>query len=164
MVEVICHGRSIASHGLSYESGELLLDPLHNLTLLDRKPAYLDHTDVYKNWRLANKFQDLRANIEARHGKATVARKFIQVLQLLLALRKPQGKLLHWRLAESQTGFGVLLGLRIQFLDLQPSVSIGIKLFESFGQSGDIPSSGITDKFLQRDRSVTIRVPIDEEL
>jgi transposase len=91
-VEVICEGRSVATHERSYDSGEMLLDPLHYLTILDRKPAYLEHTDVYKNWRLPSEFQALRENLEQRHGKSTGARQFIQVLQLLSA--HPQQRIL----------------------------------------------------------------------
>ena len=92
-VEVICEGRCVATHERSYERGEMLLDPLHYLTILDRKPAYLDHTNVYKNWRLPSEFQALRENFEQRHGKTPGARQFIQVLQLLS--EHPQQRILN---------------------------------------------------------------------
>lgn len=82
-VKVICEGRTVAEHVRLYDRGEMLLNPLHYLPLLDRKPAYLDHTQVYKNWRLPNEFQALRELLEQRHGVTGGARQFIQVLQLL---------------------------------------------------------------------------------
>jgi transposase len=82
-IEVFRDGRLIARHKRSYAKGEMILDPLHYLATLDRKPAYLDHTDVYKNWHLPREFADLRGQLEQRHGAIAGARQFIQVLQLL---------------------------------------------------------------------------------
>jgi transposase len=86
-IEVVGHpstgSRPIARHERSYGKGEMLLDPLHYLAILDRKPAYLDHTDVYKNWRLPTEIAGLREQFELRYGPQPGARKFIQVLQLL---------------------------------------------------------------------------------
>jgi transposase len=82
-VEVIRDGQRIAQHQRSYGQGEQVLDPLHYLSTLGVKPAYLDHTDVYRNWRLPAAFTQLRERFEARHGSLPGARQFIRVLQLL---------------------------------------------------------------------------------
>lgn len=82
-IEVFRDSRLIARHDRCYTKHEMILDPLHYLATLERKPAYLDHTDVYKNWRLPPQFTDLRGRLESRHGKIPGARQFIQVLQLL---------------------------------------------------------------------------------
>jgi len=82
-VEVFRDQRRIACHVRSYEKHRMVLDPLHYLTLLDRKPAYLDHTEVYKTWELPREFADLRQQFEQRHGDMAGSRQFIQVLQLL---------------------------------------------------------------------------------
>lgn len=87
LIELFRDGRLIARHERSYRKGEMVLDPLHYLATLDRKPAYLDHTDVYKNWRLPPEFADLRQRLEQRHGTLPGARQFIQVLQLLATHR-----------------------------------------------------------------------------
>jgi hypothetical protein len=82
-VEVIRDGVRIAQHERSYGQGEQVLDPLHYLSTLGLKPAYLDHTDVYRNWRLPAAFTQLREHFETRHGSLPGARQFIRVLQLL---------------------------------------------------------------------------------
>lgn len=82
-VEVIRDGALIAQHDRSYGQGEQVLDPLHYLSTLGVKPAYLDHTAVYRNWRLPAAFTQLRECFEARHGSLPGARHFIRVLQLL---------------------------------------------------------------------------------
>lgn len=92
-IEVFRDGRLIASHERSYTKGEMILEPLHYLATLDRKPAYLDHTDVYKNWRLPREFTELREQFEQRHGATTGSRQFIQVLQLLAA--HPQSRVIQ---------------------------------------------------------------------
>ena len=82
-VEVIRDGVRIAQHERSYGQGEQVLDPLHYLSTLGLKPAYLDHTDIYRNWRLPAAFTELRERFESRHGSLPGARHFIRVLQLL---------------------------------------------------------------------------------
>ncbi len=67
-IEVIRDGQRIARHERSYGQGEQVLDPLHYLSTLGVKPAYLDHTDVYRNWRLPAAFTQLREHFETRHG------------------------------------------------------------------------------------------------
>ena len=61
----------------------MILDPLHFLATLQRKPACLDHAPVYKNWKLPREFDDLRDHLEDRHGRLPGARQYIRVLQLL---------------------------------------------------------------------------------
>lgn len=82
-IEIVRGNRVIAKHDRCYAKGEMILDPLHYLAILDRKPAYLDHTEVFLNWRLPAEFTVLREHFEARHGRLPGVRQFIQVLQLL---------------------------------------------------------------------------------
>ena len=82
-IEVIRDGVTIARHQRTYGQGEQVLDPLHYLAALGSKPAYLDHTDVYRNWHLPAAFNQLREQFEVRHGRLPGARQFIRVLQLL---------------------------------------------------------------------------------
>jgi hypothetical protein len=60
-----------------------VLDPLHYLVTLGRKPACLDHAAVYRHWKLPAVFGELREALELQHGRAPGARQFIRVLQLL---------------------------------------------------------------------------------
>jgi hypothetical protein len=82
-VAIVAGGQVIAEHRRSYAQGVQVLDPLHYLVTLGRKPAALDHAKVYKNWQLPAAFGELRRALEQQHGPQAGARQFIRVLQLL---------------------------------------------------------------------------------
>ena len=82
-VEVVADEQVIATHPRNYGRLEKMLDPLHFLVILERKPAALDHAPVYRDWQLPASFADLRRDLEARLGPRTGARHFVRVLQLL---------------------------------------------------------------------------------
>jgi len=82
-VDMIAKGRVVASHRRSYESGDQVLDPLHYLVTLGRRPATLDHSNVYRRWKLPAAFEQLRERLEKRHGSRPGVRQYIRVLQLL---------------------------------------------------------------------------------
>jgi transposase len=76
-------GQVVATHARCYGRGEQILDPLHYLATLERRPAALDHAPVYRNWKPTATFAELRHELEARHGGPAGTRQFIRVLQLL---------------------------------------------------------------------------------
>ena len=76
-------GAIVARHARCYERDQQILDPLHYLATLGRRPAALDHSKVYRDWRLPAEFTDLRQRLEQRHGPSAGARQYIRVLQLL---------------------------------------------------------------------------------
>ncbi|HXD89222.1 MAG TPA: IS21 family transposase [Urbifossiella sp.] len=82
-VAIVADNQVIATHRRSYGRHEKVLAPLHFLGVLERKPAALDHAPVYRDWQLPAAFVELRRDFEGRLGKATGARQFIRVLQLL---------------------------------------------------------------------------------
>jgi len=82
-LELVHEGQVIAWHGRHYGEGEQILDPLHYLVTLERKPACLDHTAVYRDWKLPGEFGQLREELESRHGRFPGARQYIRVLKLL---------------------------------------------------------------------------------
>ena len=82
-VEVTAQGQVVARHPRSYGRDEQVLDPLHYLAALERRPAALDHAPVLRNWRLPEPFSRLRQGLEKRHGLRAGARQYIRVLQLL---------------------------------------------------------------------------------
>jgi transposase len=84
-VEVVDGGVVVAQHGRSYARHEQILEPLHYLVSLGRKPAALDHAPVLRHWRLPESFSQLRHQLEQRHGSTAGARQYIRVLQLLAA-------------------------------------------------------------------------------
>jgi transposase len=82
-IVVVADGRVVASHPRCYGRCPPVLDPLHYLATLGRKPAALDHAPVYRDWKLPAAFTELRAALEERHGMLAGARQFIRVLELL---------------------------------------------------------------------------------
>jgi len=82
-VTVVGDGALIATHTRSYGSGQKILDPLHFLATLERKPAALDHAPVYRDWQLPTVFADLRRALKSRLGVHAATRHYIRVLQLL---------------------------------------------------------------------------------
>jgi transposase len=82
-IEVVAAGQVVARHARSYASHQQILDPLHYLVTLGRRPAALDHSNVYRHWDLPAVFDTLRTALEARHNPHTGSRHYIRVLQLL---------------------------------------------------------------------------------
>jgi len=82
-LEVVARGQVVAQHLRSYGRGEQLLNPLHYLVTLERKPACLDHAPVYRDWRLPASFLQFREILEKSHGTWQGSRQFVRVLQLL---------------------------------------------------------------------------------
>lgn len=82
-VEIVADGQVVARHERCYGRGEQILDPLHYLVTLGRRPAALDHSNVYHHWRLPAAFAELRHKLEQRHGPSAGGRQYVRVLQLL---------------------------------------------------------------------------------
>jgi transposase len=82
-VEVVGDGITVAAHTRSYQTGQKILDPLHFLGTLEKKPAALDHAPVYRDWQLPTTFAALRAALADRLGSPVGTRHYIRVLQLL---------------------------------------------------------------------------------
>ncbi len=82
-VEVVAAGQVVACHGRCYGRDQQILDPLHYLAVLPRRPAALDHAPVLRNWHLPEALGRLRQALERRHGPRAGSRQYIRVLQLL---------------------------------------------------------------------------------
>ena len=82
-VEVVAVGQVVARHVRSYGQDEQVLDPLHYLAALERRPAALDHAPVLRDWQLPAAFATLRQAMERQHGPRAGCRHYIHVLQLL---------------------------------------------------------------------------------
>jgi transposase len=89
-VVVVAGGQVVASHPRHYERCAPVLDPLHYLAALSRRPATLDHAPVFRDWKLPACFLTLRAALEERHGELTGSKHFIRVLQLLNTHPQPR--------------------------------------------------------------------------
>lgn len=82
-VKVVHRDEVVATHPRSYGRKQPILDPRHYLATLERKPALLDHSRVYRDWTLPTAFNRLREDLEKRQAPRSASRQFIRVLQLL---------------------------------------------------------------------------------
>jgi transposase len=82
-VVVVAKGQVVATHERSLAKQTMVLDPLHFLAALDRKPGALDHAPVFRDWKLPACFAGFRGELEGLHGAMSGSRRFVQVLQLL---------------------------------------------------------------------------------
>ena len=81
-VVIGCGNEVIARHKRCYGKEEFIYNPLHYLTLLERKPNALDQAAPLQNWDLPEDFEHLRRLLEARMGKQG-RKEYIQVLRLM---------------------------------------------------------------------------------
>ena len=82
-VAIVAHGQVVATHERSLEKHTMILDPIHYLATLARKPGALDHAPVFRDWKLAACFVAMRAELERIHGGMSGSRRFVRILQLL---------------------------------------------------------------------------------
>jgi transposase len=82
-VAVVAGGRVVAEHPRCYDRSRQILDPVHFLAALERRPAALDHAPVYRDWEPTANFAALRHELEEKYGTPAGTRQFIRVLQLL---------------------------------------------------------------------------------
>ena len=82
-IRIVACDSQIAYHRRCYQRNQQILDPLHYLAVLGRRPATLDHSNVFRNWQLPGCFTELRELLESRHGPFAGAREYIRILQLL---------------------------------------------------------------------------------
>jgi transposase len=83
-VVIVAAGQVIATHPRCLTRHTLVLDPIHYLAALVRKPGALDHSPVYQDLELPACFAELRAELEGLHGALPGARAYVRVLQLLI--------------------------------------------------------------------------------
>ena len=82
-IKVVASDSQLSCHRRCYERNQQILEPLHYLAVLGRRPAALDHSNVFCNWQLPRCFTELRQVLEARFGPFTGATQYIRILQLL---------------------------------------------------------------------------------
>src|SRR5262249_61399342 len=61
----------------------MILEPIHYLATLGRKPGALDHSPAFRDWSLPACFADFRTALEELHGAMAGARRVVRILQLL---------------------------------------------------------------------------------
>ena len=82
-IVIVAHDQVIASHERCSQKPTMILDPIHYLATLDRKPGALDHSPVFRDWKLPACFAKLRGELDEIHGVLSGSRRFVRVLQLL---------------------------------------------------------------------------------
>jgi transposase len=82
-VVLVHKGQVVARHRRSRTAGEQVLEPTHFLSVLERKPAYLDKTRLFKELKLPAVFGQLRERFTGELGDRTGTRHYIRVMQLL---------------------------------------------------------------------------------
>jgi hypothetical protein len=80
---VAADGQVVAVHRRCKERQAMILDPLHYLATLGRKPATLDHAPVFRDWKLPACFGLLRSELERIHGPTGGSRRIVKLQQLL---------------------------------------------------------------------------------
>lgn len=80
-VSIFHGGREVARHTRCWEREKEVFEPMHYLSLLDRKPGSLDHARPFVGWDLGEDFAALRRRLEAQREDGT--REYIRVLLLL---------------------------------------------------------------------------------
>ncbi len=81
-VEIALGADIVACHRRSYVRGDVVYDPMHYLSLLEKKPGALDQVAPLRGWKLDPAFDTLRRLLKARFSPR-VEREYIQVLRLL---------------------------------------------------------------------------------
>src|SRR5262245_12716961 len=51
-VVIAAHGQVVATHERSLQKPRMILEPIHYLAALEKKPAALDHAPVFRDWKL----------------------------------------------------------------------------------------------------------------
>jgi transposase len=82
-VVIVANGQIVASHERSLKKQTMILDPIHYLATLGKKPGALDHSPVFRDWKLPACFAEFRVALEQLHGAMSGSRRFVQVLQLM---------------------------------------------------------------------------------
>jgi transposase len=83
-VEIEVNHKQVAVHARSYGQGEFVLDPLHYLKLLERKPGSLDNGRPFKQAEWGEELASMRKELEYRQPDGAGTREFIEILQLAL--------------------------------------------------------------------------------
>jgi transposase len=83
-IVIVASSQVVATHNRSLKPGPPILDPLHYLPTLGRKPGALDHAPVYRDWKLPACFNAFRSELEQHYGAIAGTRRFVRVLQLMV--------------------------------------------------------------------------------
>lgn len=77
-----CDGREIARHARGFRKGERVLNPLHYLPVLRKKPHALDHAEAFRRWELPLIYERFREEL-GRRSEGDGLREYVEILSLL---------------------------------------------------------------------------------
>ena len=83
-VEIEVNHGQVAVHPRRYGQGEFVLEPLHYLKLLERKPGSLDNARPFKQQEWGEELSSMRKELEYRQPGGAGIRQFIDILLLML--------------------------------------------------------------------------------
>jgi hypothetical protein len=85
-IEILKGSEVIASHGRCYERHQDILNPLHYLPLLAKRPGAFDHAQPMQQWRESwpPLYDELLQQLKQQQSEHKAIREFIQILQLHL--------------------------------------------------------------------------------
>jgi transposase len=83
-VEIEVNHQPVAVHPRCYGQGEFVLEPLHYLKLLERKPGSLDNARPFKQRDWGDELGAMRKELEYRQPGGVGTGQFIEILQLAL--------------------------------------------------------------------------------
>jgi len=84
-VEIEVNHERAATHPRRYGQGQFVLEPLHYLKLLERKPGSLDNARPFKQHEWGEELSSMRKELEYRQPGGAGTKQFIEILQLALA-------------------------------------------------------------------------------
>ena len=90
-VRLWCNHQLVAVHPRCYTPGQFVLDPLHYLKLLHRKPGSLDNARAFKGQPWGDDFDLMRTELEYRHPNIGTF-EYIAILMLFTEYPEPQVK------------------------------------------------------------------------
>jgi hypothetical protein len=79
-VVITAASQVVATHPRCFWKHEIILEPIHYLAALGRKPSALDHAQVFRDWKLPACFTEFRAKLERLHGTMSGSCRFMLVL------------------------------------------------------------------------------------
>jgi hypothetical protein len=82
-VAIVAKGQVVATHMRCLQKHQMVIEPIHYLALLDRKPGVLDCAPAFRDRALPACFAAFRTALEQLHGATPGPRRFVRVLQLL---------------------------------------------------------------------------------
>jgi transposase len=82
-VAIVAKGEVVATHVRCLQKHQMIIEPIHYLAILDRKPGLLDAAPAFRDWGLPACFAAFRTALEELHGATPGTRRYVRVLQLL---------------------------------------------------------------------------------